>query len=176
MASGFTPPPAVELLLANIPYQFSEPRYFVEALRAAGSGYNLSSRPVPVDGHKRLAQVGGAVMKAAVLSDWYMSGTERCLQKRRRSHYITDSGTVVAARSVERVGSHEVLETCGRMIGLQDCISTNPGQGHEPPSQAVTAKAVQAMVGAIWIDSRESMQEVRHVLQILGLLNLPVEG
>ena len=31
------------------------------------------------------------------------------------------------------------------------------------------------MVGAIWIDIRESMQDVRHVLQILGLLNLPVE-
>lgn len=49
----------------------------MEALRAAGSGYNLSSRPMPIDGHKRLAQVGDAAIKAAILGDWYHSGACR---------------------------------------------------------------------------------------------------
>lgn len=59
-----------------LPYQFSDPRYFMEAMRAAGSGYNVSSKPVTVDGHKRLAQVGSTVMKAAILGDWYLSGAD----------------------------------------------------------------------------------------------------
>ena len=81
----------------------------------------------------------------------------------------------VAAQYVERVGSYEVLENCARMICLQDCISTNPSQGLEPPSQAVTAKAVQAMVGGVWIVSGENMEDVRQVLHSLGLLSVPME-
>ncbi len=76
MAASVTPPPAVEKLLSDLPYRFSNLKYFMEALRAAGSGYNISSSPVAVDGHKRLAQVGSTVMKAAILSDWYNSGAE----------------------------------------------------------------------------------------------------
>ena len=70
-------PPAVERLLSKLPYKFSDRGYFMEAMQAAGSGYNNRSKPLPADGHKRLAQVGSAVMKSAVLSDWYKSGAER---------------------------------------------------------------------------------------------------
>jgi len=49
----------------------------MEALRAAGSGYNVNSQPVPIDGNKRLARVGSHIMKTAILSDWYASGAER---------------------------------------------------------------------------------------------------
>lgn len=79
----------------------------------------------------------------------------------------------VAHEHMSRIGSHEVLYECGRLIGLQDCISTNPSQRLEPPSRSMVAKAVQALVGAIWLDSQESMQDVRRVLQALGLLNVP---
>jgi len=37
----------------------------------------------------------------------------------------------------------------------------------------MVARAVQALVGAVWLDSQESMQDVRRVLKALGLLNVP---
>jgi hypothetical protein len=77
MAASVEAPPAVERLLSKLPYQFSDRRYFMEAMHAAGSGYNNRSKPFAADGHKRLAQVGSAVMKSAILSDWYKSGAER---------------------------------------------------------------------------------------------------
>jgi hypothetical protein len=77
MAATVVPPPPVELVLSRLPYRFSDPRYFMEAMRAAGSGYNIGSKFLAVDGHKRLAQVGSTVMKAAILGDWYKSGADR---------------------------------------------------------------------------------------------------
>jgi hypothetical protein len=38
-------------------------------LRAAGSGYNIYQSRIVVDGNKRLAQLGDAVMKLAVLEE-----------------------------------------------------------------------------------------------------------
>lgn len=49
----------------------------MEALRAAGSGYNMPQSSNSIDGNKRLAHVGDAVTRAVVLDDWYISGAER---------------------------------------------------------------------------------------------------
>ena len=77
MDASVPAPLAVERFLSKLPYQFSDRRYFMEAMQAAGSGYNNRSTPLPADGHKRLAQVGSAVMKSAILTDWYKSGADR---------------------------------------------------------------------------------------------------
>lgn len=77
MATPIVTPPAMNQVLAALGYQFSNPLYLAEALRAAGSGYNINPGPTAIDGHKRLALVGSAVMKTAVLSDWYRSDAQR---------------------------------------------------------------------------------------------------
>jgi hypothetical protein len=64
-------------ILTALNYHFSNPLYLAEALRAAGSGYNINPSVTAIDGHKRLAHVGSAVMKAAVLSAWYTSNAQR---------------------------------------------------------------------------------------------------
>jgi dsRNA-specific ribonuclease len=43
----------------------------------------------------------------------------------------------------------------------------------QQPSPAIVARAVQALFGAIWLDSDENMHEVRKVLRSVGLHPLP---
>jgi ribonuclease-3 len=49
----------------------------LEALKSAGSGMNLSHLETAKDGNKRLAQVGDAAMKLALLDTWYHSDADR---------------------------------------------------------------------------------------------------
>ena len=68
---------------------------------------------------------------------------------------------------VTRVSSSNYLYEYGRRAGLERYISTNPSQGEEAPSMAVVANAVGALLGAVWMDSQQSLSEVRRVIQIL---------
>jgi len=70
---------AVENLQSTLTYQFTNPRHLLEVLKAAGSGQNIDQSRTFIDGNKRLAQLGDAVMKLALLEDWYASGTDRGL-------------------------------------------------------------------------------------------------
>lgn len=80
---------------------------------------------------------------------------------------------MVATQFIDKIGSYEVLNEFSRRIGLQDCISTNPSQGVQQPSPAIIARAVQALFGAIWLDSQENMEAVRQVLCAVGLHAVP---
>jgi hypothetical protein len=80
-----TAPQAVDHLQTVLAYQFANPMYLVEALGAAGSGYNINPNTVAIDGNKRLAQLGDAIMKVVVLDDWYASATERGTSIRKRN-------------------------------------------------------------------------------------------
>ena len=77
MATPIATPLSINQVLVALGYQFSNPLYLTEALRAAGSGYNINPSLVAIDCHKRLALVGSAVMKTAVLSVWYRANAQR---------------------------------------------------------------------------------------------------
>jgi len=68
---------AVNDLQTVLAYQFTNSKYLHEALRAAGSGHGATTSSI--DGNKRLAHLGDAIMKVAVLEVWYASGAERGL-------------------------------------------------------------------------------------------------
>ena len=68
---------AVNDIQLRVGYDFQNPGPLLEALRAAGSGLNLSQSHATIDGNKRLAQLGSAAMKMVVLGDWYNSGAAR---------------------------------------------------------------------------------------------------
>lgn len=55
-------------------------------------------------------------------------------------------------------------------MGLDRCICTNPSQGTEPPSSGVVARTVEALLGAIWVDSQGSMQSAKQAMLALELL------
>jgi dsRNA-specific ribonuclease len=47
------------------------------------------------------------------------------------------------------------------MSRLERCISMNPSQRNEPPSTAIMAITLQALIGAIWLDSQRGLQDMR---------------
>jgi hypothetical protein len=69
MAAQVTMAPAVEHWQSTLTYQFTNPRHLLEGLRAARSGHNIYQSGTVVDGNKRLAPLGDAVMKLAALED-----------------------------------------------------------------------------------------------------------
>ena len=72
-----TPPPAVEHVQTFLAYRFNNSSLLLEALRAAGSGYNMNQNRTTIDGNKRLATLGDAIMKIIVLDEWYASPSDR---------------------------------------------------------------------------------------------------
>lgn len=69
MANNSVIPPAVQDLQNAIDYHFRNSRYLLEALRTAGAGYHTVTAPSMVDGNKRLAHLGEAVLKLLLLED-----------------------------------------------------------------------------------------------------------
>jgi len=82
------------------------------------------------------------------------------------------TSSAVASEAIGVVGSNDRLSTCGHEIGLQKCILKNPSQGTDAPTRTMVARALQALVGAIWLDSQRNLSEVRRILQLLGLLQV----
>lgn len=68
---------AAEEVQAILGHQFTNPQLLLEALKAAGSGFTSYHNRSAVDGNKRLAHVGNALLRITLLDDWYQSGAER---------------------------------------------------------------------------------------------------
>ena len=66
---------AVQGVEATIGYQFAEPLILWEALQATGNGISSAGTRSFADGNMRLALVSDAILKLALLEDWY-TGTE----------------------------------------------------------------------------------------------------
>lgn len=67
--------------------------------------------------------------------------------------------------------SNNNLARVARESGLVDCMVANPRN----PVQASTklaANLVEAIIGAVWIDSDESIDAVRRVMEALRLVTL----
>ena len=58
-----------------INYTFTEPLILWEALQATGNGIRSVEMRTFADGNMRLALVGDAILKVALLEEWY-AGTE----------------------------------------------------------------------------------------------------
>ena len=62
---------AVQGVEATIDYHFTEPQILWEALQATGNGISFGGTRSFADGNKRLALVGDAILKVALLEEWY---------------------------------------------------------------------------------------------------------
>ncbi|PGG98473.1 hypothetical protein AJ80_09534 [Polytolypa hystricis UAMH7299] len=134
---------AVEQLFG---YTFEDPSLLHKALHLAGSGGSL-------DGNKSLAQVGDAVLRLALVSEGYEKGMAR-------EH---------TSRIVDRVGGNDMLTSVGFLHKLDKLVYKNPSQlGGVPPKPM--ACTVEALLGAVYLDSSKSIDTVRQVMSVLGLV------
>ncbi|KAH8693223.1 putative RNAse III [Talaromyces proteolyticus] len=141
MASVFTPGDRARYLERMISYEFNDKTLVNHALTSAG--YAL-----PVDGNKDLAMVGDAVLKVVLVTDGYTRGQ------------IND---VVSTK-----GSKVSLAEAGFRNGLDGFIYVNPAQGGHV-SDGVMATAVEAIFGAVYIDSGRDITPVERAIAAFQL-------
>ncbi|KAF2763674.1 ribonuclease III [Teratosphaeria nubilosa] len=102
--------------------------------------------------NQRLALLGDAVLKHVILDEWYPTGTSK-----------GDGNNLVST-----IGSNSSLAAAALRVGLGHCIVVNPGhQGRL--SNGMLSTAVEALLGAIYLDSGKDMATVRITMSAFGL-------
>lgn len=95
-----------------------------------------------------------------------LAAIEVNLSQNRLRNTLTES-SAKGNQQTSRVSSSTYLSECGRRAGLERYISTNPSDGDKAPSKGVVANTVEALLGAVWMDSQQSLPEVRRVIHNL---------
>ncbi|GIJ87013.1 hypothetical protein Asppvi_005912 [Aspergillus pseudoviridinutans] len=133
-----------------IHYDFTNRAILYEALRSAGA-HAITGRAYRPDGNKDLAQIGDAVLQLILVMDGYEAKAGR--------GYIN--------QIVSSVGSNPHLAQMGSNAGLENLILINPSQASVSPG--VMAQTVEAILGAVYLDSEMDVQAVRAVMAALNL-------
>ncbi|RHZ47227.1 ribonuclease III domain-containing protein [Aspergillus thermomutatus] len=131
-----------------IHYDFTNRAILYEALRSAGA-LVMTGRPHRCDGNKDLAQIGDAVLRLILVMDGYEA----------KAGYIN--------QIVSSIASNSHLAQMGSKAGLENLILINPSQTIVSPG--VMAQTVEAILGAVYLDSEMDVQAVRAVMALLSL-------
>ncbi|OJJ68385.1 hypothetical protein ASPBRDRAFT_198822 [Aspergillus brasiliensis CBS 101740] len=139
----------VESLQHIIGYTFNDPKHAMEALVAPGN--YIPGFINRMSGNKDLAQLGESVLKMTLILDGYEAGKSR--------------------ESIDqeiKANSKNHLTAVGFNLGLDAFVIVNPAQGRVV-STGVMAETIQALIGAVFIDSGHSVETVRPLVAKLGL-------
>lgn len=101
--------------------------------------------------NQRLAIVGDACLELLLAGEWYDTG---------------DSPKGWSCRQCSML-SNEALGDRGSSIGIQDCIVVPSGLS---PGYMTVATAMEAAIGAVFLDSGSELSRVREVALRMGLL------
>ncbi|KAI7334505.1 hypothetical protein KC315_g3722 [Hortaea werneckii] len=121
-------------------YRFKDENLLLDALDTTGLHVQQSNQ--------RLALLGDAILKFIILDDWYPTGAGN-------DH-------------VSRIGSNANLAAAARLHGIDACVLTNPGH-RGPVSQATLSTTVEAIIGAVYLDSEKDLDAVHTFMEALGL-------
>lgn len=67
-----------------------------------------------------------------------------------------------------RIGTNDALSQRGRQQGLADLVIKHPCQQHRVPKTTL-ASSMEAVIGAVWIDSGKNLEQVRTTMEKLGI-------
>lgn len=72
------------------------------------------------------------------------------------------------------VGTNRHLATCGCAAGLEQLINPNPyfEKGGRVIPNGTMATTVEALVGAVWLDSGRNLKAVKRAMKGLGLYDV----
>ncbi|PYI03111.1 ribonuclease III [Aspergillus sclerotiicarbonarius CBS 121057] len=140
----------VETLQHIIGYTFTNQALLFESLHSAG--FYVPARSTRDGGHKDLAQVGDAVLRMVLILHGYQA-------RKTRS---TINNTISAN------ASNANLAATGFDKTLDHFVMINPAQGRTV-SNGVMASTVEALIGAVYIDSNMDIETVRSVIDTLDL-------
>ncbi len=140
-----------------IGYTFNEPLWLQEGLYAGGPTTiedpqcEQNSRML-MEANKTLAQLGDAMFKGLLNTRCHSAGLKKAL----------------ISAELQRVATNKTLDQIGRKHGLEKHIKVQ--HGCPGVSKDLMATAVQAILGAVWVDSNENLKELERVARKLELL------
>ncbi|RMZ09610.1 hypothetical protein D0860_04154 [Hortaea werneckii] len=135
---------AISLIQDLSGYRFRDENILLDAIDTTGLRVQQSNQ--------RLALLGDSILKFIILDDWYPTGTPK------------GAGN----DHVSRIGSNANLAAAARLHGIEACVFTHPGH-RGPVSQATLSTTVEAIIGAVYLDSENDLNAVRAFMKALGL-------
>ncbi|KFY31786.1 hypothetical protein V493_00794 [Pseudogymnoascus sp. VKM F-4281 (FW-2241)] len=135
-----------------IKYHFTRPQIFEEAFEAAGVSEVNKGVTGQRHGNKRLALVGDALIRLAILDRWFPSGAS------------TEEGNNL----VRDLASNNALKNVVEQDGLAKFVVKNPCQ-KDKPQRTTLASTTEAIVGAVWYDCGKDFETVRDVVHTLHI-------
>lgn len=159
---------AVAGIQGIIGYTFVDGSLVWEAVSAAGSIISGGGRRFP-DGNKRLAILGDTVLQLALAENWY-DGTEPRGNSFRaqafRPSRPAEKALATFSRIRQQIGSNNNLNRIGLANNIDAFINLAGGQATVSP--ATRAATVEAIIGAVYLDSN-NMNIVKGAMRALGL-------
>ncbi|KAL5415675.1 hypothetical protein PMIN06_001142 [Paraphaeosphaeria minitans] len=135
----------------HLDYHFKNSSLLEEAFLAPGASVSQPDVVGPEKGNKRLALVGDAALRLAVIDEWYKDNTEPASGQKR----------------FVEVGTNNHLEQLATRWGMEKLIVENPLQKGQYPKETLAA-TVEAIIGAVWVDSDKDLAAVQKVLNTLN--------
>ncbi|EUC39445.1 hypothetical protein COCMIDRAFT_10509 [Bipolaris oryzae ATCC 44560] len=136
-------------------YHFSNYELLEEALLAAGAAASSKDIEGDVQGNKRLALLGDSVIQEAVLEPWYNS----------------EESTAEGHDRVKNLCRNTKLSQVAQRSKISTYVTKNPCQEGQVP-QETAASTIEALVGAIYLDSGKDMSTVKKVLKAIGFFEV----
>ncbi|KAK6344950.1 hypothetical protein TWF718_006899 [Orbilia javanica] len=140
-----------------IGYVFKSNTLVSEALESTGYARVVSGKG---DGHKRLALLGDAVLGLVQLDRWYQTQQSRGNADLILKKYVTN----------------QRLQECADQLGITSEILVAPEQEHlhlqgGRIGRVTSASTVEALLGAVWLDSSRDFEQVNRVVCKLGIVD-----
>lgn len=118
-------------------------------------------------GNKRLALIGDALLRLAIVDEWFDEDESRSDAAVPMAVTLAKSVTGECERKVQNVASNKNLQDQGYKIGLQGVVHSNPCQGGEVPRTAM-ASTMEAVIGAAWLDSGKDWYTACSIAKVLS--------
>ncbi|SPJ79168.1 uncharacterized protein FTOL_07559 [Fusarium torulosum] len=139
-------------LEAILQYEFRDPSILKEALLADGAEPANSATDPKKHGNKRLALIGDALLRLVLVDDSIIGGAS-----------TAESQKICAAEA-----SNTALHKDQKRLGLSRFIKTAPAQQGQV-YRVTGASTIEALIGAVWIDSQHDYKRVHHAVHNLNI-------
>lgn len=152
-------PAAKTFVYERMGYEFHDNDLLFDAIDATGL------RPERLDGNKRLAIVGDAVIRLHLVDLWYPTGASKgswpaCLNTCSTNRCLSKGD---AQDLVSELASNNYFNEVSLRLGLDEYIINHPGS-KDQFSPYTLATAFEAIIGAIWLDSGKSVEVIKKIL------------
>ena len=146
-------------------YHFSDDTLLREALEVAGACDQPGAITGNNEGNKRLALLGDAVIRLLILDGWYLKKTpiREYLTRKSASRMTYSVASGVGEDAVQSSASNMALCQLAQKHGLEEYVTKNPCQKGDV-SDYTLATTVEALLGAVWIDSRKDLKVIEQVV------------